>query len=59
MLKTVERELKILKKGTQTYISKDFLLDALDLQRDAPILSINLQDLHNRVSQIGWVKMSS
>ena len=40
----------------RSHISKDSLLAALDLQLDAPIFSINLQDLHNRVSQIGWVK---
>ena len=40
----------------RSHISKDTLLAALDLQLDAPIFSINLQDLHNRVSQIGWVK---
>ena len=40
----------------RSHISKDSLLAALDLQLDTPIFSINLQDLHNRVSQIGWVK---
>ena len=40
----------------RSQISKDTLLAALNLQMDAPIFSIHLQDLHNRVSQIGWVK---
>ena len=40
----------------RSHISTATLLAALDLQLDAPIFSINLQDLHNRVSQIGWVK---
>jgi len=40
----------------RSHISKDSLLAALDLQLDAPIFSINLQDLYDRVSQIGWVK---
>ena len=40
----------------RSQISKDTLLTALDLQLDAPIFSINLQELHSRVSQIGWVK---
>lgn len=40
----------------RSHISTDTLLAALDLQLDAPIFSINLKDLHNRVSQIGWVK---
>jgi len=40
----------------RSHISKDTLLTALNIQLDAPILSINLQDLHTRVSQIGWVK---
>ena len=40
----------------RSHISKDSLLAALDLQLDAPIFSISLQDLHNRVNQIGWVK---
>ena len=40
----------------RSHISKETLLAALDLQLDAPIFSINLQALHNRVSQIGWVK---
>ena len=40
----------------RSHISKDSLLAALDLQIDAPIFSINLQDLYDRVSQIGWVK---
>jgi len=40
----------------RSHISTDSLLAALDLQPDAPIFRINLRDLHNRVSQIGWVK---
>ena len=40
----------------RSHISKDTLLATLDLQLDVPIFSINLQDLHSRVSQIGWVK---
>ena len=40
----------------RSHISKETLLATLDLQLDAPMFSINLQDLHNRVSQIGWVK---
>ena len=40
----------------RSHISRDTLLSKLDLQLDVPIFSINLQDLHNRVSQIGWVK---
>jgi cell division protein FtsQ len=40
----------------RSHISKDTLLVAVDLQIDAPIFSINLQELHNRVSRIGWVK---
>jgi len=40
----------------RSHIPKDFLLAALDLQLDAPIFSISLQDLHNRISQIGWIK---
>ena len=40
----------------RSHISKDTLLAALDLELDVPIFSINLQDLHSRVSQIGWVK---
>ena len=40
----------------RSHISTDTLLTAIDLQLDAPIFSINLQGLHNRVSQIGWVK---
>ena len=40
----------------RSHISKDTLLAALNLQIDAPIFSINLQDIHNRVSQIGWVQ---
>jgi len=40
----------------RSHTSKESLLAALDLQLDAPIFSINLQDLHSHVSQIGWVK---
>jgi len=40
----------------RSHISKDALLAAVNLQLDAPIFSINLQDIHNRVSRIGWVK---
>ena len=40
----------------RSHISKDTLLAALNLQLDTPIFNINLRDLHNRVSQIGWVK---
>ena len=40
----------------RSHITKETLLTALNLHLDAPIFSINLQDLHNRVSQIGWVK---
>ena len=40
----------------RSHISKDTLLAALNLQVDAPIFSINLRDIHDRVSQIGWVK---
>ena len=40
----------------RSHISKDILLAKLDLKLDTPISSINLQDLHNRISQIGWVK---
>ena len=40
----------------RSHIPKDILLAALDLQLDAPIFSINLQDLHTRINQIGWVK---
>ena len=40
----------------RSHISKDTLLAALNLQLDAPIFSIDLQDIHKRVSQIGWVR---
>ena len=40
----------------RSHISKATLLAALNIQLNDPIFSINLQDLHNRVSQIGWVK---
>jgi cell division protein FtsQ len=40
----------------RSHISKDVLLAKLNLELNAPILSINLQDVHNRISQIGWVK---
>ena len=40
----------------RSHISKDILLAKLDLELETPILRINLQDLHDRVSQIGWVK---
>ncbi len=40
----------------RSHISKATLLAALNIQLNVPIFSINLQDLHNRVSQIGWVK---
>ena len=40
----------------RSHISKETLLTAINLQLDAPIFSINLQDIHSRVSQIGWVK---
>ena len=40
----------------RSHIAKETLLTALNLHLDAPIFSIDLQDLHNRVSQIGWVK---
>ena len=40
----------------RSHIAKETLLTALDLHLDAPIFSIDLQDLHNRVSQIGWAK---
>ena len=40
----------------RSHIAKDTLLAALNLQLNAPIFSINLQDLHNRVSKIGWVR---
>ena len=37
-------------------VSKDHLLKALDLELDTPIFKINLEDLHARVSKIGWVR---
>jgi len=40
----------------RSHVSKDTLLAALELQLNAPIFSIDLQELHNRVSQISWVK---
>ena len=40
----------------RSHISRDTLLSKLDLQLDTPIFTISLQDLHNRISQIGWVK---
>ena len=40
----------------RSHISKNVLLAKLDLELGTSILSINLQDLHNRISQIGWVK---
>ena len=49
-------KLRHIQVSGRSHISKDTLLAALDLQLDAAIFSINLQDLHNRVSQIGWVK---
>jgi len=49
-------KLRHIKVRGRSHISKDILLATLDLQLNAPIFSINLQDLHNRVSQIGWVK---
>jgi cell division protein FtsQ len=49
-------ELRHIQVRGRSHIPKNVLLDAVDLQRDTPIFSINLRDLHNRVSQIGWVK---
>ena len=40
----------------RSHISKEILIAKLNLELEAPIFRINLQDLHNRVSQIGWVK---
>ena len=49
-------KLRYIQVRGRSHISKDALLAALDLQLDTPIFSINLQDLHNRISQIGWVE---
>ena len=49
-------ELRHIQVRGRSQISTDVLLAKLDLKVDAPIFRINLQDLHNRVSQIGWVK---
>lgn len=40
----------------RSHIRKDTLLNTLSLKLNAPIFSINLHDIHRRVSQIGWVK---
>ena len=40
----------------RSHISKETLLANLNLHLDAPIFSIDLQELHYRVNQIGWVK---
>ena len=49
-------ELRHIQVRGRSHISKNVLLAKLNLELDAPILNINLQDLHNRISQIGWVK---
>ena len=49
-------ELSHIQVRGRSHISKDILLAKLDLELGVPIFSVNLQDLHNRVSQIGWVK---
>jgi cell division protein FtsQ len=40
----------------RAHTPQDALLAALKLERDVPIFTINLQELHDRVSKIGWVK---
>jgi len=40
----------------RSHISQEALLTALDLRLDTPIFSIDLKELHARVSRIGWVK---
>ena len=40
----------------RSHITKDELLNTLDLKLDAPIFSINLHKLHSQVSQIGWTR---
>ena len=49
-------ELRHIQVRGRSHVSKDILLAKLDLDLDTPIFRINLPDLHNRVSQIGWVK---
>ena len=49
-------ELRHIQVRGRSHVPKNVLLDVIDLQLNTPIFSISLQDLHNRVSQIGWVK---
>jgi len=49
-------KLRYIQVRGRSHISKDTLLATLDLQLNTPIFSINLTDLHDRVSRVGWVK---